>query len=93
MPVMFWPLEQAAEAMKFYDEITKNASNDLYGFFAFLIVPPGDPFPKELHMQRVCGIVWCYTGPMEKAEEVFKPIRAFGSPNSGFCRGAANACP
>ena len=60
--------------------MTKNTSNDLYGFFAFLMVPPGDPFPKELHSHKVCGIVWCYTGPIEKAEEVFKPIREFGPP-------------
>lgn len=81
---MFWPLEKAHEAMKFYDKITKNASNDLYGFFAFLIVPPGDPFPEHLHSKNVCGIVWCYTGPMEKAEEVFKPIREFGPPILDF---------
>jgi hypothetical protein len=29
----------------------------------------------------MCGVVWCYTGPMEEAEEVFKPIRAFGPPD------------
>jgi len=81
---MFWPLEQAHEAMEFYDEITKNASNDLYGFFAFLIVPPGDPFPEHLHSKNVCGVVWCYTGPMENAEEVFKPIREFGPPILDF---------
>lgn len=81
---MFWPLEQAEEVMKFYDEFTKNASNDLYGFFAFLTVPPGDPFPEHLHMQKVCGIVWCYTGPIEKAEEVFKPVREFGPPILDF---------
>ena len=77
---MFWPIEQSEKAMKFYDEITKDASNDLYGFFAFLIVPPGDPFPEHLHNQNVCGVVWCYTGFMDKAEEVFKPIREFGPP-------------
>ena len=77
---MFWPMEQAKEAMRFYDRVTKNASNDLYGFFAFLMVPPSEPFPEELHNKKVCGVVWCYTGPMEKAEEVFKPIREFGPP-------------
>jgi hypothetical protein len=81
---MFWPLEQAEEVMKFYDKTTKNASNDLYGFFAFLTVPPADPFPKHLHMKKVCGIVWCYTGDMEKAAEVFHPIRAFGPPILDF---------
>jgi len=81
---MFWPLEQAHEAMEFYDEITKDAPNDLYGFFAFLIVPPGDSFPEHLHSKNVCGVVWCYTGPMENAEQVFKPIREFGPPILDF---------
>ncbi len=81
---MFWPLEKAAEAMKFYADYTKNTSNDLYGFFAFLIVPPGPPFPEHLHNKNVCGAVWCYTGPAEKREEVFKPIREFGPPILDF---------
>lgn len=81
---MFWPLEKAAEAMKFYDEYTKNASNDLYGFFAFLVVPPAPPFPEHLHNKNVCGAVWCYTGPAEKREEVFQPIREFGPPILDF---------
>lgn len=81
---MFWPVEKAKEAMKFYDTFTKDAPNDLYGFFAFLVVPPGNPFPKHLHMKNVCGIVWNYTGPLEQAEEVFKPIREFGPPILDF---------
>jgi len=81
---MFWPLKQAKKAMKFYDEFTKNASNDLYGFFAFLIVPSADPFPENLWNKNVCGVVWNYTGPIEKAAEVFKPIREFGPPILDF---------
>ncbi len=81
---MFWPLDKAEEAMRFFDKTLKEASNDLYGFFAFLVVPPADPFPKELQMQKVCGIVWNYTGPMDKAEEVFKPLRNFGPPILDF---------
>lgn len=81
---MFWPIEKAEEAMKFYDKITAGASSDLYGFFAFLIVPPGDPFPEHLHNKNMCGVVWCYTGPEEQREEVFKPIREFGPPALDF---------
>ena len=77
---MLWPMEQGAELLKFYDEFTKKAPDDLYGFFAFMIVPPGDPFPAHLHNKNMCGIVWCYTGAEEKREEVFEPIRAFGPP-------------
>jgi hypothetical protein len=77
---MLWPMNKAEEVMRFYDKLTKDASNDLYGFFAFLIVPPGPPFPEHLHNKNMCGIVWCYTGPSEKWEKVFKPIREFGPP-------------
>lgn len=81
---MFWPIEMAEEVMKFYDQITQKASNDLYGFFAFLNVPPGPPFPEHLWGQNVCGVVWNYTGPKEMAKEVFQPIRAFGPPILDF---------
>ena len=35
-------------------------------------------------MKKMCGVVWCYTGPLEKAEEVFAPIRQFGPPALDF---------
>ena len=57
-------------------------AEDLNGFFAFLTVPPGPPFPEHLHNKKMCGIVWCYTGPLKKAERIFKPIRQFKSPRS-----------
>ena len=52
----------------------------IHGFFAFLQVPPGPPFPEHLHLRPMCGVVWCYTGPPERVEEVFAPIKAFGPP-------------
>jgi FAD/FMN-containing dehydrogenase len=72
---MLWEMEQAPAVMKWYREFIMQAPDDLNGFFAFLIVPPGPPFPEHLHNKNMCGVVWCYTGPMEQAEETFKPIR------------------
>ena len=77
---MFWPLEDAAEMMRWYRSFIVKAPDDVYGFFAFLTVPPGPPFPEHLHNKKMCGIVWCYTGPMKKAEKIFKAIRKFKSP-------------
>jgi FAD/FMN-containing dehydrogenase len=74
---MLWDLDQAPKLMKWYREFITQAPDDLNGFFAFLIVPPGPPFPEHLHKKKMCGIVWCYTGTMELAEETFKPIRGF----------------
>jgi hypothetical protein len=75
-----WPLEQAPEVMRWYRDFIANAPEDLGGFFAFLTVPPGPPFPEHLHMKKMCGIVWCYTGPEEKADEVFAPVQQVGTP-------------
>ncbi len=77
---MLWPLEQSAEVLRFYRDYIVNAPNEMNGWFAFLTVPPGPPFPEDLHLKKMCGIVWCYAGPLEKAEEVFAPIRKFGPP-------------
>ena len=77
---MLWPLEQAAEVMRAWDGWLADAPDDLNGFFAFLTVPPGPPFPEELHLQKMCGIVWCHTGSAEDAEAALAPARALGPP-------------
>lgn len=75
-----WELDKAPEVMRWYREFLPNAPEDLNGFFAFMTVPPGPPFPEHLHLEKMCGVVWCYTGPHEEADEVFTPIREFASP-------------
>ena len=60
------------------------APENINGFFAFLTVPPVAPFPEHLQMKKMCGIVWCYTGDMDKAEDVFKPVRAKKTPALDF---------
>jgi FAD binding domain/Berberine and berberine like len=77
---MLWELEQTPEVMAWYREFIAKAPEDLTGFFAFLSVPPGPPFPEHLHNKKMCGIVWCYSGPMDQAEKKFKPIRSFLPP-------------
>ncbi|HWU38875.1 MAG TPA: FAD-binding oxidoreductase [Candidatus Acidoferrum sp.] len=77
---MLWPMEDAAEVMRWYRAFITKAPNTLNGFFAFLTVPPGPPFPEHLHHRKMCGIVWCYTGPAQKAEQVLTPIRRFKTP-------------
>jgi FAD/FMN-containing dehydrogenase len=74
---MLYELSDAPDVMKWYRDLIPKAPDDLNGFFAFLTVPPAPPFPEHLHMKKMCGVVWTYTGPQTKAEETFKPIRAF----------------
>ena len=73
---MLWELEDSEEMLRWYHDFITKAPDTINGFFAFLTVPPVDPFPEHLHLKKMCGVVWCYTGDMDKAEETFKPIRA-----------------
>ena len=73
---MLWPLERAAEIMRWYREFLPSAPEELNGFFAFLVVPPADPFPEELHMEKMCGVIWCHTGSEQRAQELLRPARA-----------------
>src|SRR3984885_10689044 len=38
---MLWPMEDAAEMMRWYRNFMAKAPDDVYGFFAFHTVPPG----------------------------------------------------
>jgi len=81
---MLYEMSEAEDVMNWYQKLIKNAPDDLYGFFAFLVVPPSPPFPEDLHLKKLCGVIWSYTGPLDKAEEIFKPIRAFRKPALDF---------
>ncbi len=81
---MFWPIEQMADVLRFWRDFIVDAPEDINGWFGLVTVPPGPPFPEQFHMQKMCALVWCYTGPIDKAEERFKPIRAFSTPTIDF---------
>lgn len=81
---MLWNMEDAADVMKWYREFITQAPEDMSGFFAFLAVPPGPPFPAELHLKKMCAIVWCYLGTMEQANSILDPIRQYRPPAFEF---------
>ncbi len=76
----FWPLEQTPEVMRFYREFMPAAPRELGGFFALMTVPPADFLPADLHLRKVCAVMWCYTGAQDAAEDVFAPVHEIGTP-------------
>jgi len=75
-----WDIDDAGEVLRWWDGFMAEAPEDLNGFFAFLTVPPGPPFPEELHLRKMCGIVWCWSGDEAEAEDVFASVASFGPP-------------
>lgn len=76
----FWSLEEADEVLRWYRDFLPQAPESLYGFFAFMTVPPSAPFPERLHGRSVCSIMWCYCGALDEAETALGPLRAFRPP-------------
>lgn len=68
-----WPIEQVEEVMEWYNTFIHEASEDLNGFIATMVIPES-PFPEHLHNKKFCGIVWCYVGDPDKFDAIFKPV-------------------
>ena len=71
-----WPLERAKEILQWYRAFIPHAPEELNGFFAYITVPPVAPFPETLHLQKMCAVVWCWTGDPDLADAAFAPVRA-----------------
>lgn len=82
-PILY-PLEKSREALQLYRDVMEKAPEDFNAFFAFLIVPPGPPFPANLHNKTVCGVMAVYTGPQGKADAAVAQLRKFGPPVLDF---------
>ncbi len=76
---LFWPIEELETTMRWYREWLPEAPEDVYAFYLTAEVP-GDPFPEELHGEKVCGLMWCYLGSDDRFEEVVKPAREVAEP-------------
>ena len=77
-PVLY-DLDDAGELLAWWREFGPAQPNELGGFFAYLTVPPGPPFPEELHMRKVCAVVWTYAGGDADAA-CLREARSFGTP-------------
>jgi FAD/FMN-containing dehydrogenase len=78
-PVLY-DFADTADVMRWYRELLPSLPEELSGWIGLITIPPAPPFPEELWGRKACAIVWCYTGPHAKADEVLAPVRSFGSP-------------
>jgi FAD/FMN-containing dehydrogenase len=76
----FWAIEDTEKLLKAYREYQPTLPRHATGFFCFHTVPPGPPFPEEIHMRKICGIVWAINGTDEDAEQLMAPMLAVAEP-------------
>lgn len=78
-PILY-PAEKSGEVLRMFRDFMRTAPREVSAFFAFLIVPPGPPFPPHLHGKTVCAVMCAVTGDVIRAEELTRPLREFGPP-------------
>ncbi|HET6878165.1 MAG TPA: FAD-binding oxidoreductase [Jatrophihabitans sp.] len=78
-PVLY-DLADTGDVMRWYRELLPTLPEELSGWFGLLCIPPAPPFPEELWGRKACGIIWCYTGPHDRADQLLEPIKTFGNP-------------
>jgi FAD/FMN-containing dehydrogenase len=78
-PVLY-DLADLPSVMRWYRELLPSLPEELSGWISVLTIPPAPPFPEALWGRKACGIVWCYTGPHDRADDVLAPVRDFGTP-------------
>src|SRR5262245_13966836 len=77
---IIWSLDEAAELLAWYRGWISAQPDEVNAWFAFVSVPPGPPFPEELHLQKVAALICTFTGDPADAVEAFGPARAVGTP-------------
>ena len=66
-----YPLARAPEVLRFYRDFSRAAPDELT-VYAALVNPPG--------AETVVALFCCYCGPLDKGQEVVRPLRALGQP-------------
>ena len=77
---MFWPLEDAPQVMRLWEDFITGAPEEITGFFAFMVVPPVPLFPPDLHMRTVCAVFWCSRADPARTDEILQPTGAWPKP-------------
>jgi len=77
---VFYDIADAEAVFRWYRELLPALPEELSGWIGTMVIPPGPPMPEELWERKVCGIVWCYTGAHDKADDVLAAVREFSSP-------------
>jgi FAD/FMN-containing dehydrogenase len=77
---MLWHIEDGEEVLRFYRDYILKAPNSVYCYFALLTVPPVPIFPQELHLKKMCGLVWCNVGDIKKSTKAVDEVRHFKKP-------------
>jgi FAD/FMN-containing dehydrogenase len=72
---MFFELDAVGDLLRWYRDFIADAPEQFGGFPAFQIAPPLPFIPEDRHGDTFIAFVSCWTGPLDEAETILKPLR------------------
>jgi FAD/FMN-containing dehydrogenase len=77
---ILWDASDAREVLRFYRDFVRDAPDELGTVVRFGAAPPLPVIPEDLHWRPVVMVGACHVGPIEDAEVLLRPLRAYGRP-------------
>ncbi len=77
---VFWAAEDTVDLLRFYRDFAADAPDELGSVVRLGTVPALPDIPEDLHRLPAIAVVCCYSGAVEDAERVVRPLRRFGRP-------------
>ena len=78
-PVLY-DIADVEDLFRWYRDLLPTLPDELSGWIGVTQIPAAPPFPEHLWSRKAGIIVWCYSGPHDRADEALAPIRDFGDP-------------
>jgi FAD/FMN-containing dehydrogenase len=75
-----WPADQAPTVLAFVRDFLATAPDEVGLIGNLRLAPPLPIFPEEVRGTPIVAVVATYAGSVEEGEEVFRPLRALGTP-------------
>jgi FAD/FMN-containing dehydrogenase len=72
---IFYSVEHTEMLLRFFLNYLRDAPKEMSAFFSFHQGPPAPFIPEHLHFVPMVAIVTCYSGPLERGEEMIRPLR------------------
>jgi FAD/FMN-containing dehydrogenase len=82
--MVMYPVESAAAGLRFFRDFMATAPEELMAIAILWSTPEGEPIPEEWRGKPTLVIAGCYSGPLEQAEEVVRPLRERATPIVDF---------
>jgi FAD/FMN-containing dehydrogenase len=77
---LFYPLEEARVLLAAWRDFMAGAPEEVSSLAICWSVPPGPPFPEEIHGRDVLVIAAVHSGAPEEGEPVVQPLRELSTP-------------